>query len=47
MTGRLVDILRKPLADALLLWAEGKLTDEAFTAVTTPGGRELIKIIKT
>ncbi len=45
-TGRLVDILRKPLADALLLWAEGKLNDEALAAISTPGSRELIRIIK-
>lgn len=45
-TGQLVDILRRPLADALLLWAEGKLTDEALAAITTPGSRELIRIVK-
>lgn len=46
VTGKLVDILRRPLADALLLWAEGKLCDEALAAVTAPGSRELIRITK-
>lgn len=46
VTGKLVDILRKPLADGLLLWAEGNLSDEALDAITRPGSRELIRIIK-
>jgi hypothetical protein len=46
VTGDLVDILRRPLADALLLWAEGKLCEEALAAITAPGSRELIRIIK-
>jgi hypothetical protein len=47
VTGKVVDILRKPLADALLLWAEGDLSDKALAAITTPGSRELIRIVKT
>jgi hypothetical protein len=45
-TGNLVDILRKPLADALLLWAEGDLSDKVLVGITTPGSRELIRIVK-
>jgi len=47
VTGKLVDVLRRPLADALLLWAEGDLTDDAVAAITPLGSRELIRIIKT
>lgn len=47
VAGHFADILRRPLADALLLWAEGKLNDDAFATISTPGGRELIRIIKT
>jgi hypothetical protein len=47
VTGKLVDVLRKPLADALLLWADGDLSSQALDAITTPGSRELIRIIKS
>ena len=43
----LIDILRRPLADALLLCSEGKLTADAVGAISTEGSRELIRIVKT
>jgi hypothetical protein len=46
-SGRLVDILRRPLADALLKWAEGTLSDEALAAIQVQGSRELIRIVKS
>ena len=46
-SGQLADILRRPLGDALLQWAEGTLTDETLAAIQTQGCRELIRIVKT
>lgn len=45
-TEAIVDVLRRPLADALLLCAEGKLSAEALKAVSAEGSRELIRIVK-
>lgn len=46
-SGQLVDILRRPLADALLQWAEGTLSDEALAAIQTAGSGVLIRFVKT
>ena len=44
VAGTMVDVLRRPLADALLAWAEGSQADIA--AISAAGSREMIKIIK-
>jgi hypothetical protein len=46
-TGKMTDILRRPLADALLLCSEGKLNEQALAAIGTAGSREVIRIVKT
>jgi len=46
-SGEIIDVLRRPLADALLLCSEGNLTDRALAAISTEGSRELIRIVKS
>ena len=45
-TGEMIDVLRRPLADALLLCSEANLSTAALEAISTRGSRELIRIVK-